>query len=151
MSSSSSAVRWFSGQDRSEDDRRCLARILAGIAHECSLLGNDVSRIGDVLSDLIAGTAGGAEARELQGFDALAQNAHAQAKLIAHLTRVVLQGRGGSLNELIDQIEDVPLAGARRRLRAAIGAPASAARTDDDEVELWMEELGFASDTEAGG
>jgi hypothetical protein len=149
MSSSSRAALAIYDQDTPDEHVRRLARMLAGIAHECSLIGNEVARAGGVLSDIVAAAAGDAGTRELQGFDALAQNAHAQAKLIVHLTRVMLQGTGGSITELLRQIDDVPLPAVRRRMQGAIGAPrVPAVAQVDDDTTFWLD--GAAPD-KAGG
>jgi len=111
------------------------ARILRGIAKECSLLGNEIADIGDCLS---AGTKPSAHGAELQSFDRLSQTAHALARLAVHLARLSLDHEFdvGALNE---QVDEIPLAAVRDRMRSAIAGRSAAPEPErDDGIVLWV-------------
>jgi len=119
--SSSSELR---SEDPCADCRasdHALTLLLAGIAKECSSIGTAISDVGDELSGAISKNDMTTVMLECQAFDRLAQVAHAQARLIAHIGRMLLEGKFASNDELLSVIEDVPTFDVRQRLRAAIG------------------------------
>ena len=81
-------------------------RLLAALARECADLGEAICTLGDRV------TAGDAGIADLQGFDAQSQAAHALCAL--------LDGLCGSRRDFVRQVDQVPLPGMRRRLRAAL-------------------------------
>lgn len=135
MSSSSNPAA-----SRHADPARLLARLLVAIAQECSLIGHDVAQLGGGLSDVLAADKNKFDIVRLQSFDALAQNAHAQAKLTAHIARHLLLGHDVSLADILEQIQDVPLPAVRQRLNKAIGGTHAVAETDDD-MTLWIHDV----------
>lgn len=126
----------FEVQPACAESVHLLVRILVAIAHECSTVGCDISQLGDALSETLVSDTGH-HMVQFQSFDALTQNAHAQAKLIAHIARLLLLGREVSMHEILMQIADVPLPAVRQRLCQAIGASVAEA---DDETALWFED-----------
>lgn len=120
------------------DDVRRLSRILHGIAGEFSAMGTEIARIGDALSDSISNSA--EHVVQLQAFDRLAQNAHSQARLIAHLARSILVGEH-SASDVLGQIAEIPIPDVRRRLLHALedSPPAHAADLEEDPV-FWTAE-----------
>jgi len=121
------------------EDARRLSRILHGVASEFSAMGSEIARIGDALSDSISNNA--AHVVQFQAFDRLAQNAHSQARLIAHLARSVLVGEH-SASDVLGQIEEIPIPEVRRRLLHALegSSPIHAAELEEDPV-FWAADL----------
>ena len=112
-------------------------KLLASIAHECSAIGSEIARLGAALSPLISSAHDRSGILELQTFDALAQNAHAQAALIAHLTRALLLGQTISMEDIAKQLEGVPLPSVRHRMHLAVGAYSRPGVAADDDATFW--------------
>lgn len=117
--SSSNAVRKDDGPSHED----LLTQLLGGIAQECSAIGTAISRVGDGLSGALTDADMSRVMLECQAFDRLSQIAHAQARLIEHVGRLLLNGTAASSADLITAIGDVPTYDVRQRLCAAIGLP----------------------------
>ena len=106
-----------------------LLRVLDGLAHEWAAMGGEITRVGNVVSDIADKLQDDASVMELQSFDILSQNANAQAKLIGNISQL-LGGGGGSAAEVLDLMEHMPLPDVRRRLQQSIGMTPSAIPAD---------------------
>ena len=120
-------------------ERNLLTHLLGGIAQECSAIGNAISKVGDDLSGALTAADMTRVMLECQAFDKLSQIAHAQARLIEHVGRLLMTGGPASSDDLISAIEGVPTFEVRKRLCEAIGAakppdehPAAADPLQDD-------------------
>jgi len=122
---------------------RLIVHLLHGIAHECTMIGSEIARVGAALSPLVVAAEKNGGLRELQAFDALAQNAHTQAALIAHLAGILLLGCDLSMEVALAQLEGIPLPAVRERMREAVGARAAPAcmPDDSDDTTLWLSPL----------
>lgn len=99
-----------------------LTQFLGGIAQECSAIGTAISKVGDDLSGALTEQDMTRVMLECQAFDKLSQIAHAQARLIEHVGRLLTMGGPASSEELVSAIDDVPTFEVRKRLCEAIGA-----------------------------
>ncbi len=109
-----------------------LAQALGGIADECSCLSLEIAELGGRLSEMEVGANKLVGVKEMQEFDRLTQNAHAQARLISYLARIVLGEAQIDRPGLVVQIDGVPLAEVRQRLKMAIGEQLEVDAADDD-------------------
>jgi hypothetical protein len=118
-------------------DREAIFAMLDGIGNELQMVGSEILRLGEALSELMDAPL---DFSQMQSFDALSQNTLAQARLIIDLARLA-RDESVSSTTLLGLIEDVPFLSVRQRLRAAIGHPADQIDeelTDDDAVALWQ-------------
>jgi hypothetical protein len=122
----------------SSDPDNAIVRFLEGISRECTELGNDMATLGDFVSGSMVEAASPEVMFQLQAFDRLSQNAHAQARLLARIARFVLEDGEVSLAELSGLADDVPIHDARARLRQAINPLAAPPPSADDDI--WFDD-----------
>ncbi len=106
------------------------ARMLDAIARECSAMAGEIAWLGVQVCDETRH--GGANIVALQSFDYLAQQADAQASLIARLAAGMVRA-----DEMRSAIEAIPLPWVRARLLAAL-AGQTAASLDLDHDVFWQ-------------
>jgi hypothetical protein len=118
-----------------------LVQILEGLSSEWLAVGTEIVRVGDAVTDIAMNGKGKFSVTQLQSFDILSQNAHAQAALMKGLSRLIAAGEGCATG-VCALVESIPLPEVRRRLREAMGAatPAIADAAAED-VEFWEAEL----------
>lgn len=121
------------------DDIRVLARVMHRIAGECAEMGSEIARVGEALSDGLPNRE--THLVEFQAFDRLSQNAHAQARLVAHLARQILLGTCTE-RDIVNQIEEIPLPDIRARMRQTVRNDcAPVIDVADEEAVFWTEQL----------
>ncbi|HTT99083.1 MAG TPA: hypothetical protein VMF58_13615 [Rhizomicrobium sp.] len=127
---------------------RQLAQLLSAVALECSRIGSEISQLGAAAS----GTAGRKGAAfnivRMQSFDRLAQNAHAQSSLLAHVAQFVISGTALHSGSLSDAIDNNPVADVRARMRQALGLLQTVSLNGGE--EFWGDEDGAESEAASG-
>ncbi len=113
-----------------------IQRLLEGIAQECSVLGGAIAQIGDDISGELSAHDAAPMIAKFQAFDMLSQNAHAQARLLAHITGLLCHGPAASQQDLLHLVEDMPIHDVRHRLRKVLGIEQDVPPPDDD-AEIW--------------
>ncbi len=104
-----------------------MTRMLDAIARECSAMAGEIAWLGAQVSGETRH--GGANIVALQSFDYLAQQADAQAGLIARLAAGMVRA-----DEMRAAIEAIPLPRVRARLLAALAGKTAASLDLDDDV-----------------
>ncbi|HEY0266339.1 MAG TPA: hypothetical protein VGC16_06270 [Rhizomicrobium sp.] len=103
------------------------ARMLDAIARECSAMAGEIAWLGAQVSSEARG--GSANIVAMQNFDYLAQQADAQASLIARLAAGMTRA-----DEMRAAIAAIPLPLVRARLLAALAGRTAAAALPDDDI-----------------
>lgn len=120
--------------------------LLDGLSREWTTIGNEILRLGDALGENVEGRT---DIIRMQSFDALAQNAFAQSRLIGGLAHLV---RDDELDNtaMLALTADIPFMSVRQRLRALLGVMPEVANeelSDDDAIAVWRT---LAEDGQAG-
>jgi hypothetical protein len=108
-----------------------MARMLDAIARECGAMAGEIAWLGAQVSG--EARSGGANIIALQSFDYLAQQADAQASLIARLAAGMTRA-----DEMRTAIEAIPLPLVRARLMAALAGKTILAQPLGDDV-FWSD------------
>lgn len=137
MSSSSSALAYPLLPGCSDESARIRARMLAGVAWETAAIGSEISLLGATLSADGVALDDGHRMQHLQAFDRLAQWAHAQAQLVAHLAREILMERPSDVTQMLELVDSIPLYDVRTRLREALGSVQSHEHSESGTADLW--------------
>jgi len=114
-----------------------IAVLLEGVAKECAVLAEEISHLGETLSAHKNIAPHATNIVEMQRFDALSQNARAQAQIMLNLAMVLSGRETFHIDDARSLIAKIPLWEVRMRLLAMSGEFATV-ETNDDEQDDWL-------------
>ena len=124
--------------DVAQEARRApLIRLLLAMAQELSTIADDVGKLGDNVSDMVAARSS-ADIRNLQTFDLIQQRTQGQATLLVRLTRKMADDQMFDRKRLADLVADIPFESVRASLQAAYEGRGPAADNDGDDAVDWF-------------
>lgn len=124
-----------------DSTREHVAQLLRGFATEASTLGEEITRVGDAISGAAVASEDVTRMVEFQFFDLLAQNAHAQARVMARMAELLLSGSHTGGAEMREVLADMPIVAVKARLHQAAGLePETHGSPASGEPDLWGDE-----------